>query len=279
MALALISGGVAGFAALRLLEQRPVNLMAAEPRTSVPFVVASRDLAIGTTLTEEDLIMLDWPSVDLPEGFINTVPEALGRGVITPIRANEPVLETKIADRAAGGGLPIAIPPGMRAMSVAVNNVVGVAGFVLPGTRVDVLLTVNPDGNQQPITKIILQNIQVLTAGKIVQRDENGEPQDVPVVTLLVSPDDAEKLAHATNEGRIQLALRNTLDLDPTSTSGARVATLLSGASASSGSSVGGRPARSVTRTVQSPTDESVAVEMYRGGQRTLLNFQPKKNN
>jgi len=174
MALALISGGVAGFAALRLLEQRPVNLMAAEPRTSVPFVVASRYLAIGTTLTEEDLIMLDWPSVDLPEGFISTVPEALGRGVITPIRANEPVLETKIADRAAGGGLPIAIPPGMRALRVAVNNVVGVAGFVLPGTRVDVLLTVNPDGNQQPITKIILQNIQVLTAERSSSETRTG---------------------------------------------------------------------------------------------------------
>ena len=214
LVLAVLSGAIAGFAALRLLQERPVSLMASEaPRISVPFVVALQDLEVGHMITEEDVTILEWPSLDLPDGYLGSPPEAIGRGVITPIKANEAILDTKLADPAGGGGLPVAIPDGMRAMSVAVDEVVGVAGFVLPGTRVDVLVTMAGSGNRDPMTRIILQNMQVVTAGQTITRDANGDPVLVSVVTLLVSPEDAERLALASTQGRIQLALRNTLDL------------------------------------------------------------------
>jgi pilus assembly protein CpaB len=269
LVLAVLSGAIAGFAALRLLQERPVSLMASEaPRISVPFVVAVQDLEVGHMITEEDVMVLEWPSLDLPAGYLGSPPEAVGRGVVTPIRANEAILDTKLADPAGGGGLPVAIPEGMRAMSVAVDEVVGVAGFVLPGTRVDVLVTMAGGGNnREAMTRIILQNMQVVTAGQTMTRDANGDPVLVPVVTLLVTPEDAERLALASTQGRIQMALRNTLDLDDEETQGIRVSNLLSGRTGPA------RPAQRVTR-VQPQSSREIVVETYRGGQRALVTFQ-----
>ena len=268
LVLAVLSGAIAGFAALRLLQERPVSLMASEaPRISVPFVVALQDLEVGHMITEEDVTILEWPSLDLPDGYLGSPPEAIGRGVITPIKANEAILDTKLADPAGGGGLPVAIPDGMRAMSVAVDEVVGVAGFVLPGTRVDVLVTMAGSGNRDPMTRIILQNMQVVTAGQTITRDANGDPVLVSVVTLLVSPEDAERLALASTQGRIQLALRNTLDLADEETQGIRTSNLLTGRTAPA------RPAQRVPR-VQPQSSREIVVETYRGGQRALVTFQ-----
>lgn len=268
LVLAVLSGAIAGFAALRLLQERPVSLMASEaPRISVPFVVALQDLEVGHMITEEDVTILEWPSLDLPDGYLGSPPEAVGRGVITPIKANEAILDTKLADPAGGGGLPVAIPDGMRAMSVAVDEVVGVAGFVLPGTRVDVLVTMAGSGNRDPMTRIILQNMQVVTAGQTITRDANGDPVLVSVVTLLVSPEDAERLALASTQGRIQMALRNTLDLADEETPGIRTSNLLTGRTAPA------RPAQRVPR-VQPQSSREIVVETYRGGQRALVTFQ-----
>ena len=134
----------------------------------------------------------------------------------------EPVLESKLADLAAGGGLPPLIPEGMRALSVRVDEVIGVAGFVTPQTRVDVILTMTPIGSDDPVSKVILQNVQALAAGQVIQRNEEGEPMLVTVVTVLVTLEEAEKLVLATNQGRIQMALRNTLDLEEIETPGER---------------------------------------------------------
>jgi pilus assembly protein CpaB len=268
LVLAVLSGAIAGFAALRLLQERPVSLMASEaPRISVPFVVAVQDLEVGHMITEEDVTILEWPSLDLPDGYLGSPPEAIGRGVITPIKANEAILDTKLADPAGGGGLPVAIPDGMRAMSVAVDEVVGVAGFVLPGTRVDVLVTMAGSGNREPMTRIILQNMQVVTAGQTMTRDANGDPVLVSVVTLLASPEDAERLALASTQGRIQMALRNTLDLADEETPGIRTSNLLTGRTAPA------RPAQRVPR-VQPQSSREIVVETYRGGQRALVTFQ-----
>lgn len=269
LVLAVLSGAIAGFAALRLLQERPVTLMASEaPRISVPFVVAINDMEVGHMVTEEDIQVIEWPSLDLPEGYLGSPPEAVGRGVIYPIKAFEPVLDAKLANAAGGAGLPVAIPEGMRAMSVAVDEVVGVAGFVLPGTRVDVLVTISGGGNREPTTRIILQNVQVITAGQTVTQDANGDPLVVPVVTLLVAPEDAEKLALASTQGRIQLALRNMLDLEEQETRGVRVSNLLTG-----GGTATARPARRTT-PVQPETSREIVVETYRGGQRALVTFQ-----
>jgi pilus assembly protein CpaB len=139
----------------------------------------------------------------------------MNRAIITPLAENEPVLESKLAPKEAGAGLSATIPEGMRALSVGVNDVVSVAGFVTPGTAVDVLVTgraVGGGAGSDNITRTILENVRVLASGQKIEQDRDGKPQTVAVITLLVSPDDATKLAMASTEGKIQLALRNTVD-------------------------------------------------------------------
>ena len=146
-----------------------------------------------------------------------------------PVIENEPVMPMKLAPKEAGAGLPPVIPAGLRAISVRVNEVIGVAGYVLPGTRVDVLATMSPTRDQVDVTsKVVLTNVQVLAAGtKIEQSADGGKPMPVSVVTLLVTPPEAERLTLATTEGKIQLALRNPLDLEAPSTTGVKPAALL----------------------------------------------------
>jgi pilus assembly protein CpaB len=191
----------------------------------------------------------------------------VGRGVITPVRVNEPLLEGKLATKGAGGGLSVTIPEGMRAVSVKVDEVIGVAGFVVPGTRVDVVLTLNPRGRGESVTQVLLQNVPTLAAGASTQPDAQGKPQRVTVITLLVTPDQAETLILAANEGRIQLALRNTLDLATLEPRGARSASLLRvGRDAPVGRSTG------AAQRSSAPPDRAV-IEAYRGGVRTLIKF------
>ena len=243
--------------------------MASEPKRANVLLLA-RSLPVGAVLTERDLKIVSWPGEAVPSGYIRSVKDAVGRGVITPVAENEPLLEAKVSTKDAGGGLPIIIRDGMRAVSVRVDEVIGVAGFVLPGTRVDVMLTLDKGPNRtQAITKTLLQNVQTLAAGQSVTRDKEGKAQTVTVITLLVSPDDAELLALAAKEGRLQLALRNTLDTLTVSTSGARADKLSpSAASASPYRAQRNRAPIAVPRT--NPT----VVEGYRGGERTLTTFQ-----
>jgi pilus assembly protein CpaB len=152
----------------------------------------------------------------------------IGRGLIMPVLENEPILPMTLAPKEAGAGLPPAIPPGLRALSVRVNEVIGVAGYVLPGTHVDVVATVNPGERQGDMTsKVILTNVLVLAAGTKMEQDQNNKPMAVNVVTLLVNPDESERLTLAAGEGKIQLALRNPLDRESPQTRGVRPAALL----------------------------------------------------
>ncbi|NNK64397.1 MAG: Flp pilus assembly protein CpaB [Gemmatimonadetes bacterium] len=266
LTLAVVSGAVAGYSALRYLRDRPATLTAAEaPTASTPVVIAVRDVGLGEILTDDDMQVVDWPGAAVPAGYARSVAEVAGRGVISDIRTNEPILSSKLADAAAGGGLPPLIPPGMRAMSVRVDDVIGVAGFVTPQTRVDVILTVTPPGSQDPISKVILQNVQALAAGTDVQRNEQGEPMEVTVVTLLVDPEEAEALALSSTQGRIQMALRNMMDLETVETRGERIAGLLSGTA---------RPGRATVRVgTTGPASTPGIIEMYQGGVRTLISY------
>jgi pilus assembly protein CpaB len=267
--LALTSGAVAALLALRYLRERATPLMAAEPKRAT-VVLAARSLPVGAVVGEQDLKMVSWPAEAVPSGYVRSVADAVGRGVITPVAENAPLLTTKMSTKDAGGGLPIIIRDGMRAVSVRVDEVIGVAGFVLPGTRVDVLLTLDKGTSRpQSITKTLLQNVQTLAAGQSVTRDKEGKPQTVTVITLLVSPDDAELLALAAKEGRLQLALRNTLDTLAVATSGARADKL------SPSSPSGASPNRSQrARATSTPKANPTVVEGYRGGERTLTTFQ-----
>lgn len=265
--LALVSGALAGLMALQYLRSSSTSLMAESPKGRA--AVASRDIDVGTVLTPADVKIVEWPGATLPAGYISTSQLAVGRGLTRSVQTNEPFLESKLAPKGAGGGLSVTIAEGMRAVSVRVDEVVGVAGFVLPGTRVDVLLTLDKSSrSNEPLTQVLLQNIQTLAAGQQVQQDKDGKPKTVPVITLLVTPDQAETLTLAANQGRIQLALRNTLDTLSTSTTGARLGGLF-----------GGEPPApvvhraAVVRTVIPVRDDSTVVEVYKGGARSLLKF------
>jgi pilus assembly protein CpaB len=263
----LASGLLAGYLALVYVSEEPAPLQALEP-SGTQIVVAGRELPAGTILTREDLEIVEWPGGNPPEGFISQPGEVVGRGVITKVFRNEPILMAEIALKEAGGGLPITIPEGMRAISVEVDEVIGVAGFVLPGTRVDVLATVMPGTNRsETMTRIILQNVPVLTADQSYQTDPSGEPVLVTVVTLLVPPDEAEILTLAATEGKIQLALRNTLDVDSVRTRGMRINTLVQGVP---------RPEPQVATPAAAQPPESTVVETYKGGTRTLVKFNNK---
>lgn len=226
------------------------RLQPAQEMTKI--VVAAGKVSLGTRLTTADLTVAPWPKGIVLDGSFQDPSEIIGRGVVTSMQPNEPVLESKLAPKDGGAGLMTTIPEGMRAMSVKVNDVIGVAGFVLPGTRVDVVLSGTVSG-QGPVdtAKIILENVEVLAAGQNIDRDLNGKPVNVQVVTLLVSPEDAEKLALASAEGRIQLALRNPLDLDATNPQAIQRVALYSGSSVSRSRLLGSNraPARTVRRT------------------------------
>jgi pilus assembly protein CpaB len=191
------------------------NLQAKAGQNSVvgvDVVVAANDIQVGAKVEEHDVRLAKFPAVDLPQGAYVKRSQVLGRGVVVPIAKGEFVLPAKLAPENAGTGLPSLIPPGMRAVSVRVNEVVSVAGFVTPGTRVDVLLTGTPSGGTEPQTTTVLQNVAVIAAGHTLERSITGDAQTTPVITLLVSPDDAQRLTLAQSEGHIQLALRNPLD-------------------------------------------------------------------
>jgi pilus assembly protein CpaB len=180
-------------------------------------VAAAANLKLGAILHDNDLTTVEIGGT-LPQGVILKPQDALGRGVLSNIYAGEPILNDRLAAPGSGGGLAATIPTGMRAAAIKVDEVVGVAGFVTPGMHVDVLISGNPPGTsnntQGTITKTLLQNIAVLSAGTDIQKDAEGKPQQVQVVNLLVSPPQAELLSLAGNETHIQLVLRNPLDTE-----------------------------------------------------------------
>lgn len=185
----------------------------ARPQT-VGIAFATRNLPLGTLLKDSDVTIAPWMGT-VPAGAITKKEDALGRGVLSPIYQNEPILVSRLAGKGAGGGMSALIPPGMRAVAVRVNEVVGVAGFVTPGMRVDVLISgSSPSGNPSlgTITRTALQNLEVLSAGHDFQKNAEGKPVTVQVVNLLVSPEQAEILSLAAHQTTIQLVLRNPLD-------------------------------------------------------------------
>jgi len=188
-----------------------------QPKSGMPadmaqVMVAANDLQVGARVEDHDIRIIQIPSSDMPPGAPRKKADVIGHGVIIPISKGEFILPNRLAGENAGSGLPALIPPGMRAVSVRVNEIVSVAGFVTPGTRVDVLLTGAPTGSGEQQTTTVLQNVAVLASGHTLERTSSGEAQNTAVITLLVTPDDAQRLTLASTEGHIQLALRNPLD-------------------------------------------------------------------
>lgn len=272
--IAILAGGGLAYATYNFVNNKPAATVAA---ATEPVVVAAADLQLGSELRKDDLQVLGFPKGKKPAGAFSNPSEIVGRGLIVPVVANEPILAAKLASKEAGSGLPPVIPEGMRAVSVRVNEVVGVAGYVLPGSRVDVIATANPTNSPLDATsKVVLANVQVVTAGVRMEADqEKGKPMQVTVVTLLVTPEQAERLALASTEGKIQLALRNPLDLGAPETPGMKPAILMGMVKApatapaqrsASARPRSGQPVQPVT--MQSTAPPAATVEIIRGDKR-----------
>jgi len=179
----------------------------------IKVVAAAKPLDTGTPLAAGDLMLMDWPSNAPLDGAFHKLEDVTGRVVMYPIAIKEPIRDGLLAAPGATVGLTAKIPDGMRAVAVVTNELNNVSGFLFPGSHVDVLVSLRPEAdNKEPMTTTVLQNVQVLSTGEKLQPDPNGKPQNVKVVTVLLSPDDAEKLLLASNQGTVQFVLRNASD-------------------------------------------------------------------
>lgn len=265
-ALALALGGFASLIVYRSL--RPGAGGTTEAGTEV--VIAANDLPVGSKIQEKDVKLVRFPKSALPPNAILRKESVIDRGVILPISTGEFILPNKIAGPNAGYGLPALIPPGMRAVSVRVNEVVAVAGFVQPGTRVDVLWTGSGGSGNEAQTLTVLENVAVLATGQRMERNPAGEAFSAPVITLLVSPDDAQKLALASGQGHIQLALRNPLDTKAQDLAAVRSNVLFRNVSAPA--PVIKAHARKVQATPSAPP-APYEVEVIRGDKKSVTKF------
>jgi len=223
--IAVTVASLASFGVYRVIQDIPVREV---PIATVHTVVARQALPVGIRVRAADLKVVPWPESNPVSGGFTDIDDVVGRGVVASVVENEPLTERKLAPLEAGAGLPPTITHGMRAISVKVNDVIGVAGFVVPGTRVDVVVT-RRDARDS-MARVVVSNVEVLAAGTKYDQDkarEDGEPVRSTVITLLVTPPDAERIALAGNEGQIMLALRNPLDVQPTETAGIRMASLM----------------------------------------------------
>ena len=224
LAVAILMATAASYGVYRTVKRIPVQQVEV---SNYKIVVAAKPLSMGMQISEADLKLVSWPTSSPVAGGHSDPKTVINRGLLSSVLENEPVTESKLAPLEAGAGLTPTIPQGMRAMSVRVNEVVGVAGFVVPGTKVDILVTLRRGGTDST-TQTVTSNIQVLTAGTRYDQEKarDGQPIPTTVVTLMVSPSDAERIALAQSQGEIMLALRNPLDTTLTSSDGAHVGDL-----------------------------------------------------
>ena len=266
--MALLVTGIFYQVAVRGRDDRPALLAAARE-----VVVAAKDLKVGAAIGSQDLRMEEWPGNRIPPGAFEDITEVIGRVTVRRVLVQEPIVDRRLAPPGSGVGLSPKVPPGMRAMAVRVDDVNGVAGFVLPEARVDVLLTghLTGGGPGTRLTKTILSNVRVMSAGEHLTPDSSGRPQRVPVVTLLLSPEQAELLTLAKTHGRIQLVLRNVMDEAPTKTKGVREPDLFA---LDFKPVLQPRPARPAPPAViRTPPPPRRQVEVIRGSRKSVQSF------
>lgn len=277
---AFVVAGLATLLFYRLIAGR----LSSEPKpVTTQVFVASRVLVVGTLIRDMDVTLAPWAG-QIPQSAVLKKEDLVGRGVVSTIYQGEPILDVRLAPKGAGAGLAATIPPGMRAVAVRVNEIIGVSGFVTAGMRVDVLISGLPPG--VPVTvgtlsKTLLQNIEVLSAGQNIQKDAEGKPITVAVVNLLVTPEQAEILSLASTQTQIQLVLRNPLDTQITKTNGTAVRNLFSGTKFTSleGPSDMPRPRPRIVAKPAVPVVPAVkerppvVVEIIQGGRRDSTKF------
>jgi pilus assembly protein CpaB len=268
LSIAFVVATVCSYLVYRLVGNR---LMATHKLPSQVIVAAATDIKLGSVLRDSDLTTIQIVG-SLPKGVILKTQDAIGRGVISDLYQGEPILDSRLAAVGSGGGLAATIRQGMRACAVKVDDVVGVAGFVTPGMRVDVLISGNPPGptntTEGPKVKTLLQNIEVLSAGTDIQKDAEGKPNKVQVVNLLVTPEQAEALSLASNQTRIQLVLRNPLDRQLAEPPGTAVVDLFADKNAPAKS----RPP-ALPRIASKPAPHVYLIQVFNGSKRSEEKF------
>jgi pilus assembly protein CpaB len=262
---ALALGALVATAVYRALQTRTT----VDNRPGADVVIAVNDLPVGAKIGENDVKLVRLPAADLPPNCYHQTAGVVDRGVVLPIQKGEFILPSKLSGKNVSG-LPSLIPPGMRAVSVRVNEVVSVAGFVQPGTRVDVLLTGNPNGGAEQQTTTVLENVSVIASGSRLERNANGETSSAPVITLLVSPEDAQRLTLASKQGAIQLSLRNPLDTQQTDLAAARSGGLYKIPVPLPVSTI---PKSHVKTMKIPPPPQKYSVEIYKGDKKDVQNF------
>jgi pilus assembly protein CpaB len=243
---------------------RPHN--SSSPR--LQYVATGRKMEAGEILKPADLKQIDWPNSSPLEGSFFRQADVTGRTLLYPLAAGEPILDRQLSAPGMGSGLSIRIPDGMRALSLKSDQVVGVAGFLLPGTHVDVLVTYHTPMSSDPVTATVLQDAEILAAGQKMQPDPEGKAATVDVVTILVSPQDAEKAVLASAQGTVHFVLRNGSDHDRVSNSPIQLSSL----DPAFGSKPNVKPAAVRVRTSVEP--KPYTVEVLRGDKQTVETFQ-----
>jgi pilus assembly protein CpaB len=248
-----------------------VRIQQGQHSTVVKVVAATKSLSAGSPIGADCVGLIDWPANMPLNGAFTKPEEVIGRSLIYPIDEHQPILEHDVALAGSGIGLTVKIPEGMRAVSVRSNDVVGVAGFLYPGSHVDVLVTSKVDNSPSPMTQTVLPNVEVLVAGQKIEPDPTGKPETVNVVTLLLKPEDGEKLVLASSQGSIQFVLRNGADQKSPETKPVDMTDLMTGRSkpVTEKKVVAKAPPRVVVKQVVTYEVETVA-----GSKRSVDKFE-----
>lgn len=280
---ALIVASATSFLVYRLILVRVQSPSQGKTVATNKLLVAKHDLQVGTLIRDSDVDEVSW-AAPIPDDAVRTRTDVVSRGVVATIFQNEPVLQRRLAIKGAGAGLAATIPVGMRAVAMRVNEVVGLAGFVLPGMRVDVLVAGNAPGSSTTLCRTVLQNIEVLSAGQKIEKNNEGKPESAQVVNLLVTPNQAETL-NLASDSRIQLVLRNPLDQKSEITEGTSTAKLYGlrevppnqpAASQSSGPSIYSQRHPAMAMARNAPVSMTT-IEVFHGSKRTEETFNTSR--
>jgi len=274
LAVAIGLASVATYLVYYTIKNRPLK----EVEVAKAFqVVAAHPLLLGTRVAAADVKLVPWPAANPVPGGFTAIDQVIDRGIVAPTAENEPLTANNLATKEAGAGLPPTIPPGMRALSVRVNDVIGVAGYVVPSTHVDVMVVLRQQTGS--LSRVVVSNVQVLAAGTNIDQDaaKQGKPIQTSVVTLLLSPEDAQRVALAAAEGQIMLTLRNPIDAAPTTALAIRTVNIAGGdvapAPAANPATAAPRAHKAVVAPAPvpepPPAPKIFKVEMIRGGKRT----------
>lgn len=273
LGLALVFGGFTAISVNRVLKGKTE---ANDLGEMGKVVIAVSPISVGEQITPDKVKLEEWPKKILPEGTLDDLTKVVDRVSLAEVAVGELVLNARLAPVGSVAGLPAVIPPGTRAMTVKVDEVIGVAGFVTPNTYVDVIATITRNTLGESTSRIILQHVKVLASGKQIENQKDGAAVEVKTVTLQVMPEQAEALALASNAGKLQLVMRSSIDEEEVETVGVDAGSLFHDQTARRRGRVGGGAAAAPKKPagVAPPPPPSATVELIQGAERTTLTFQ-----